>query len=642
MTCCPQHTIRVNALDFQLTKPHRSVLRRVHRKLRGGDPTPTAQRPKASPRELSPAGQALADAVREWCHSAVCAAQGAGALPAATVPQSACRVVLARDGRQLECLAPSILRGKCFQGSVGAADITAAIIAHAPALPEGARAATSAAGGSRLAVAVAEDVALTQAAPTTSAPAAAPTGTASPDASAVAAPQAPTPQVLRVETVPAGFEAESFRLYKAYQVAVHGDAEEDLTRQQYERFLVHSPLVQTPWSGPELGSAPFHPLAPEGGLQGEALQRRCEQLRQLLAAAAAKHSLPVSVLETALVALDCNFKALARILPGLAPVLASGADTGDVLRQLLGVDPESTPRLEDALALPRSQPPVPGAAHARAMAGQAAAWREALQTPSNSADVDGPAAQGAAESGAGGTGPGERARVSAPTDVQLQAAGVWEGSAPGHGFGSFHQKYYLGDRLVAVGVVDVLPRCLSSVYVFYDPHMPSWQWGRYTALAELQWVQRMASVVPSLQWYYMGYYIHTCPKMAYKAQYGPAQLLDPVAYDWVWLRDVRARMQAGEASWAFVQGGAPVAAQAASVAGMPLTDAEATALACAVELWLASGKLEDAVRDVVDGSKALTVGQLASPGKGQVRALLAGLAARTGSPLFSRMLLCIR
>ncbi|KAE8695595.1 Arginine-tRNA protein transferase 1 [Hibiscus syriacus] len=32
------------------------------------------------------------------------------------------------------------------------------------------------------------------------------------------------------------------------------------------------------------------------------------------------------------------------------------------------------------------------------------------------------------------------------------------------GFGSFHQQYIIDGKLVAVGVVDVLPRCLSSIY----------------------------------------------------------------------------------------------------------------------------------------------------------------------------------
>lgn len=36
-----------------------------------------------------------------------------------------------------------------------------------------------------------------------------------------------------------------------------------------------------------------------------------------------------------------------------------------------------------------------------------------------------------------------------------------------------------------------------------------------------------AGCSPSLKYYYMGYYIHTCPKMRYKADYTPSELLCP-------------------------------------------------------------------------------------------------------------------
>lgn len=48
--------------------------------------------------------------------------------------------------------------------------------------------------------------------------------------------------------------------------------------------------------------------------------------------------------------------------------------------------------------------------------------------------------------------------------------------------------------------------------------------------------------LPSLRYYYLGYYIHTCPKMRYKAEYGPAQLLCPATYRWVSLPDAVARL----------------------------------------------------------------------------------------------------
>ena len=38
---------------------------------------------------------------------------------------------------------------------------------------------------------------------------------------------------------------------------------------------------------------------------------------------------------------------------------------------------------------------------------------------------------------------------------------------------------------------------------------------------------------PRLRYYYMGFYIHTCPKMRYKADYSPSDLLCPVRHSWV-------------------------------------------------------------------------------------------------------------
>lgn len=40
----------------------------------------------------------------------------------------------------------------------------------------------------------------------------------------------------------------------------------------------------------------------------------------------------------------------------------------------------------------------------------------------------------------------------------------------------------MDERLVAVGVVDVMPGCLSSKYLFYDPDLSALSLGTYTAL----------------------------------------------------------------------------------------------------------------------------------------------------------------
>ncbi|KAI7872064.1 arginine-tRNA-protein transferase [Spinellus fusiger] len=99
-------------------------------------------------------------------------------------------------------------------------------------------------------------------------------------------------------------------------------------------------------------------------------------------------------------------------------------------------------------------------------------------------------------------------------------------------YGSFHQKYILDGKLIAVAVLDILPKCISSVYFFYDPDYSSLALGKYSALQEIDLTRKLHSVSDDLKWYYMGFYIHSCPKMNYKGQYKPSDLLDPITYDW--------------------------------------------------------------------------------------------------------------
>ncbi|XP_059302109.1 arginyl-tRNA--protein transferase 1-like [Lycium ferocissimum] len=106
-------------------------------------------------------------------------------------------------------------------------------------------------------------------------------------------------------------------------------------------------------------------------------------------------------------------------------------------------------------------------------------------------------------------------------------------TVPPCGFGSFHQQYLIDGRLVAVGVIDILPKCLSSKYLFWDPDFAFLSLGKYSALQEIRWVTQNQVHCPSLQYYYLGYYIHSCSKMRYKAAYRPSELLCPLRYQWV-------------------------------------------------------------------------------------------------------------
>lgn len=107
--------------------------------------------------------------------------------------------------------------------------------------------------------------------------------------------------------------------------------------------------------------------------------------------------------------------------------------------------------------------------------------------------------------------------------------------------GTIHQHYRLANGLlIAVGVVDVLPQGLSSVYLFYDPSFSDElvPLGKYSILKEIEWTQQAG-----LPFYYLGYYIESCQKMRYKAEYRPSQLLCPTTYEWVDAEEAIAKLQ---------------------------------------------------------------------------------------------------
>lgn len=98
--------------------------------------------------------------------------------------------------------------------------------------------------------------------------------------------------------------------------------------------------------------------------------------------------------------------------------------------------------------------------------------------------------------------------------------------------GSYHQCYRLDGTLVAVGVLDLLPQCVSAVYFMYHESMHKYNFGKLGALREIALARE-----EGYRWWYAGFYIHSCVKMRYKGDYSPQYLLDPETYDWLPLDD---------------------------------------------------------------------------------------------------------
>ena len=101
-------------------------------------------------------------------------------------------------------------------------------------------------------------------------------------------------------------------------------------------------------------------------------------------------------------------------------------------------------------------------------------------------------------------------------------------------YGSYHQHYRIDGKLIAVGVIDILPKCLSAVYVYYDTDYSFLTLGKYSTMREIEMTRKLHLCDPEkFKYYYMGYYVHTCQKMHYKGNYTPSFLLCPESYNFI-------------------------------------------------------------------------------------------------------------
>jgi arginine-tRNA-protein transferase len=88
-------------------------------------------------------------------------------------------------------------------------------------------------------------------------------------------------------------------------------------------------------------------------------------------------------------------------------------------------------------------------------------------------------------------------------------------------------RYRTADgRLVAAGYLDLLPDGLSSVYFAFDPDESRRSLGVFSVFAESRIARELGK-----RWYYLGFWVAGCRKMAYKAGFRPHE----IARGGVWL-----------------------------------------------------------------------------------------------------------
>lgn len=90
-----------------------------------------------------------------------------------------------------------------------------------------------------------------------------------------------------------------------------------------------------------------------------------------------------------------------------------------------------------------------------------------------------------------------------------------------------HELRYLREgRLLGVGLVDIVPDGLSSIYFYHDPEWRPQAPGTFSVQKEFETVRKLGG-----RYVYLGYWIAECQSMAYKCNFRPHELLDRYVAD---------------------------------------------------------------------------------------------------------------
>jgi arginyl-tRNA--protein-N-Asp/Glu arginylyltransferase len=82
-----------------------------------------------------------------------------------------------------------------------------------------------------------------------------------------------------------------------------------------------------------------------------------------------------------------------------------------------------------------------------------------------------------------------------------------------------YYRFYKGEKLVAIAVVDELVDGLSAIYTFFDPDEDRRSLGQFAILWQIEQAQDN-----QFDYLYLGYWIKECQKMSYKSDYRPLEL----------------------------------------------------------------------------------------------------------------------
>lgn len=85
---------------------------------------------------------------------------------------------------------------------------------------------------------------------------------------------------------------------------------------------------------------------------------------------------------------------------------------------------------------------------------------------------------------------------------------------------ALEMQYRLEGKLIGVGLVDITEKSISSVYFYFDPDHSKRSLGIFSALMEIEECKKR-----NLPYWYLGFYVEDCQKMAYKSKFKPYEIL---------------------------------------------------------------------------------------------------------------------
>ena len=114
-------------------------------------------------------------------------------------------------------------------------------------------------------------------------------------------------------------------------------------------------------------------------------------------------------------------------------------------------------------------------------------------------------------------------------------------------YGTYNFIHRIDGKIVAVGIWDILPTSLSSVYLYYDTDYQFLDLGVFTAIREIEYMKSFHDLIDkNFKYYMMGFYCETVQKLRYKGFYHPTELLDRFSMNYVLLDKVQNLIKDGK------------------------------------------------------------------------------------------------